>query len=159
MKPLQVIEDVSPTAALRARSRAGYDKIGPRSYLSRSRALLAAYGPDHVITKLLRKEDLGFYRHLNQADAFRKDTISRCKPHLTTDMLAAEHIEHRGIRDPDVLRVMRSVPRHEFVPAELADAAYDDSPLDIGYRRDDFAALHCRCDDGVARSLEEPSCA
>ena len=48
-------------------------------------------------------------------------------------MLAAEHIEHRGIRDPDVLRVMRSVPRHEFVPTELADAAYDDRPLDIGF--------------------------
>ena len=28
---------------------------------------------------------------------------------------------------------MRSVPRHEFVPAELAGAAYDDCPLDIGF--------------------------
>jgi protein-L-isoaspartate(D-aspartate) O-methyltransferase len=48
-------------------------------------------------------------------------------------MLAAEHIEHRGIRDPKVLRVMRSVPRHEFVPTELAGSAYDDCPLDIGF--------------------------
>jgi protein-L-isoaspartate(D-aspartate) O-methyltransferase len=48
-------------------------------------------------------------------------------------MLATEHIEHRGIRDPKVLRTMRSVPRHEFVPAELAGAAYDDCPLDIGF--------------------------
>jgi protein-L-isoaspartate(D-aspartate) O-methyltransferase len=48
-------------------------------------------------------------------------------------MLAAEHIEHRGIRDPKVLRALRSVPRHEFVPAELAGAAYDDCPLDIGF--------------------------
>jgi len=48
-------------------------------------------------------------------------------------MLTEEHIEHRGIRDPDVLRVMRSVPRQEFVPPESIRAAYDDRPLDIGY--------------------------
>ena len=48
-------------------------------------------------------------------------------------MLTAEHIEHRGIRDSEVLRVMRSVPRHEFVPANLIGAAYEDRPLDIGY--------------------------
>lgn len=48
-------------------------------------------------------------------------------------MLAAEHIENRGIRDPHVLRAMRSVPRHEFVPPELIHAAYDDNPLDIGF--------------------------
>lgn len=48
-------------------------------------------------------------------------------------MLTAEHIEQRGIRNPDVLRAMRSVPRHEFVPADLAPYAYDDKPLDIGF--------------------------
>lgn len=48
-------------------------------------------------------------------------------------MLIAEHIEHRGIRDPEVLRVIRKVPRHEFVPEHFTGAAYDDHPLDIGY--------------------------
>jgi protein-L-isoaspartate(D-aspartate) O-methyltransferase len=48
-------------------------------------------------------------------------------------MLTAEHIEHRGIRDPAVLRVLRSVPRHEFVPVEQIQSAYADKPLDIGY--------------------------
>jgi protein-L-isoaspartate(D-aspartate) O-methyltransferase len=38
----------------------------------------------------------------------------------------------RGIRDKRVLEAMQSVPRHEFVPAELVDAAYDDRPLPIG---------------------------
>jgi protein-L-isoaspartate(D-aspartate) O-methyltransferase len=38
----------------------------------------------------------------------------------------------RGIRDKRVLEAMRLVPRHEFVPAELLDAAYDDRPLPIG---------------------------
>ena len=40
----------------------------------------------------------------------------------------------RGIRDERVLEAMRSVPRHEFVPAELVSAAYDDRPLPIGER-------------------------
>lgn len=40
----------------------------------------------------------------------------------------------RGIRDERVLKAMRLVPRHEFVPAELVDAAYDDRPLPIGER-------------------------
>ena len=48
-------------------------------------------------------------------------------------MLTTEHIEHRGIRNPEVLRVIRSVPRDEFVPCELRSEAYDDRPLNIGY--------------------------
>jgi protein-L-isoaspartate(D-aspartate) O-methyltransferase len=48
-------------------------------------------------------------------------------------MLTAEHIERRGIRDPEVLRAIRTVPRHEFVPYDLRGEAYDDRPLDIGY--------------------------
>jgi len=40
----------------------------------------------------------------------------------------------RGIRDERVLEAMRLVPRHEFVSAELMNAAYDDRPLPIGER-------------------------
>lgn len=38
----------------------------------------------------------------------------------------------RGIRDPAVLRAMRTVPREAFVPPHLIDHAYDDGPLPIG---------------------------
>ena len=38
----------------------------------------------------------------------------------------------RGIVDEQVLRAMAKVPRHEFLPAELWDRAYDDTPLPIG---------------------------
>jgi protein-L-isoaspartate(D-aspartate) O-methyltransferase len=48
-------------------------------------------------------------------------------------MLVEEHIENRGVRNADVLRVMRTVPRHEFVPQELRHQAYEDHPLHIGY--------------------------
>ena len=42
-------------------------------------------------------------------------------------------IAPRDIADPDVLRVMRTVPRHLFVPSDYLDEAYDDHPLPIGY--------------------------
>ncbi len=48
-------------------------------------------------------------------------------------MLVQEHIEKRGIRNPEVLRVIRMVPRHEFVPSKMRDFAYEDRPLSIGY--------------------------
>ncbi len=41
-------------------------------------------------------------------------------------------IIRRGILDEAVLRAMRSVPRHEFVPLELVNRAYEDVPLPIG---------------------------
>ncbi|HYO79781.1 MAG TPA: protein-L-isoaspartate(D-aspartate) O-methyltransferase [Bryobacteraceae bacterium] len=48
-------------------------------------------------------------------------------------MLVEEHIEKRGVRNPEVLRAVRGVPRHEFVPADIRAQAYDDKPLPIGY--------------------------
>lgn len=42
-------------------------------------------------------------------------------------------IEARGIRDPRVLAAMRAVPRHRFVPAAVAEHAYEDRPLPIGH--------------------------
>lgn len=38
----------------------------------------------------------------------------------------------RGIRDPSVIRAMREVPRHRFVPKEYETRAYDDRPIPIG---------------------------
>ena len=42
-------------------------------------------------------------------------------------------IAARGVRDPRVLRAMRTVPRHLFVPASYEGAAYRDGPLPIGH--------------------------
>ncbi len=47
--------------------------------------------------------------------------------------MVAGQIESRGIHDPDVLSALRTVPRHLFVPAEVADQAYDDGALPIGF--------------------------
>jgi protein-L-isoaspartate(D-aspartate) O-methyltransferase len=41
-------------------------------------------------------------------------------------------LEARGIRDADVLRAMRAVPRDRFVPSALRTRAYADGALSIG---------------------------
>ncbi len=46
--------------------------------------------------------------------------------------MVQRQIVARGITDPLVVSAMRTVPRHEFVPEELRDLAYDDRPLPIG---------------------------
>jgi protein-L-isoaspartate(D-aspartate) O-methyltransferase len=48
------------------------------------------------------------------------------------EAMVANQIESRNVRDPRVLAAMRAVPRHRFVPAYQAEAAYRDSPLPIG---------------------------
>jgi|SRR5215813_9124132 len=41
-------------------------------------------------------------------------------------------LRRRGLADPAVLTAMASVPRHEFVPKEFRNRAYEDVPLPIG---------------------------
>lgn len=47
--------------------------------------------------------------------------------------LVENDIEGAGIMNEDVLRAMKTVPRHEFVPPDFLDQAYEDHPLPIGY--------------------------
>ncbi len=47
--------------------------------------------------------------------------------------MVKEQIADRGIEDAEVLRAMRTVPRHLFVPEGLLSRAYDDGPLPIGH--------------------------
>jgi len=66
-----------------------------------------------------------------------------CAQPLTTslpdDPFVQEHermvtvqLEGRDITDPEVLRTMRKVPRHQFVPEDMLKRAYEDHPLPIG---------------------------
>jgi protein-L-isoaspartate(D-aspartate) O-methyltransferase len=47
--------------------------------------------------------------------------------------LVEKFIQGAGIKDEDVLRAMRTVPRHLFVPDDLIFQAYQDRALPIGY--------------------------
>jgi protein-L-isoaspartate(D-aspartate) O-methyltransferase len=55
-------------------------------------------------------------------ERFRPDRLAM----VDTQIAAA------GVRDPRVLDAMRTVPRHEFVPSEQMDRAYEDRALPIG---------------------------
>ncbi len=46
--------------------------------------------------------------------------------------MVRQQLQRRGITDPRVLRVMRNIPRHLFVPEEQRHEAYSDHPLPIG---------------------------
>jgi protein-L-isoaspartate(D-aspartate) O-methyltransferase len=47
--------------------------------------------------------------------------------------LVKNDIEGAGIMNKDVLRAMRTVPRHKFVSPDYVDQAYENHPLPIGY--------------------------
>ena len=49
------------------------------------------------------------------------------------DDMVTHQLMKRGIRDERVLKAMREVPRHLFVPARYRSIAYDDMPLPIGH--------------------------
>ena len=49
------------------------------------------------------------------------------------DRMVERQIEARGVKDPAVLRAMRHVPRHRFVPALYAGQAYWDGPMPSGH--------------------------
>jgi len=47
--------------------------------------------------------------------------------------MVERQIAGRGITDSRVLKAMRAVPRHRFVPESESSVAYDDRPIPIGY--------------------------
>ena len=49
------------------------------------------------------------------------------------DRMVEKQIAARDISDERILAAMRKVPRHLFVPEDVRDAAYRDSPLPIGH--------------------------
>jgi protein-L-isoaspartate(D-aspartate) O-methyltransferase len=63
------------------------------------------------------------------------------------ERMVDEQIVARGVHDERVLDVLRSVPRHAFVPEHLRDEACGSTAADWR-RADHFPALHRRGDDG-----------
>src|SRR4028119_1033451 len=59
---------------------------------------------------------------------FQEDPYKRQR-----EKLVEETIQGRGVKDAAVLKAMRSVKRHLFVPESSTANAYSDRPLPIGY--------------------------
>src|SRR4030042_5890169 len=51
------------------------------------------------------------------------------------EKMVRTQIEARGVSDPAVLRAIRKIPRHRFLPEAFQDQAYDDCPLPIGHKQ------------------------
>ncbi|MBN1496957.1 MAG: protein-L-isoaspartate(D-aspartate) O-methyltransferase [Spirochaetes bacterium] len=49
------------------------------------------------------------------------------------EIMVKDQIEARGVSDERVLRAMRSVERHKFIPGIHISSAYEDHPLPIGH--------------------------
>jgi protein-L-isoaspartate(D-aspartate) O-methyltransferase len=69
---------------------------------------------------------------LEHGSAEQREISRRARAWVARDRMVEFQIARRGVRDPDVLRAMRAVPREAFVSPGQADYAYDDGPLPIG---------------------------
>jgi protein-L-isoaspartate(D-aspartate) O-methyltransferase len=49
------------------------------------------------------------------------------------EKMVHEQIEARGVRNKKVIDLMLTVPREDFISRDMADFAYDDRPLSIGF--------------------------
>lgn len=52
---------------------------------------------------------------------------------MMRNKMVEQQIKARGISDENVLSAVRTVERHKFVPDNVDEDAYDDSPLPIGH--------------------------
>lgn len=62
----------------------------------------------------------------------------KLKPEQDWQVLKEELIQQllrQGIDDPNVIKALRAVPRHAFVPEDLRRESYDNNPLPIGHRQ------------------------
>ena len=63
------------------------------------------------------------------------DGIDQQEPwwHSEAQKMVKNQIKERGIKNEALLEVMRTMPRHRFVPEKYQSWAYDDRPLPIGH--------------------------
>jgi protein-L-isoaspartate(D-aspartate) O-methyltransferase len=71
---------------------------------------------------------VGFGLAARAAQARAQGELDRARQAMVEEQIAGS-----GVRDTATLRAMRTVPRHEFVSADLRRSAYEDHPLPIGY--------------------------
>jgi protein-L-isoaspartate(D-aspartate) O-methyltransferase len=82
-----------------------------------------------LLTRSLQLLPMGLMSFLSAHTAMAADEESFRQ---AREAMVSQQIEARGVRDPAVLRAMRKVPRHLYVPEESRHVAYRDTPLPIG---------------------------
>ena len=81
---------------------------------------------------------LFFTTCLPKEDASVKETDSAAIPsqedyHAQRYAMAERARQLFNLKNPDVLRAVQTIPRHLFVPEDIRNLAYSDSPLPIGF--------------------------
>ena len=71
----------------------------------------------------------------NGENFFQKKLKDNKKFSVRRHEMVERQIRQRGVKDTLVLKAMRKVPRHEFVPENLKYAAYSDRALPIGEKQ------------------------
>ena len=71
-----------------------------------------------------------FYCTLSLSNSCAKEPYETLRHRMVNKQIIA-----RGITDSKVIKAMQRIERHLFVPEELAQMAYADRPLPIGYRQ------------------------
>jgi len=61
----------------------------------------------------------------------RRDTAQLLRLNKIDSLI--QQLRHQGIKNPEVLRVIRQTPRHLFIDEALANHAYTNNALPIGY--------------------------
>ncbi len=99
-------------------------------------ALLVAASPLHALGAGEQENGAGAPRPESARDAGGAEEVGGAEEAARFSKerlrMVDAQIAARGVTDPAVLRAMRSVPRHAFVPRDAVPAAYDDRPLRIG---------------------------
>jgi len=62
----------------------------------------------------------------------REAEFDKAREDLVRRYISSGVFGRTPVSNPAVLRAMRTVPRHKFIPESLADMAYEDRPLPIG---------------------------
>ncbi|MDF9393322.1 MULTISPECIES: protein-L-isoaspartate(D-aspartate) O-methyltransferase [Methylococcus] len=59
-------------------------------------------------------------------------SLSQMMRDLEAEVSLTRHLTGRGRLSPEVMKAMRKVPRHRFVPADRVQFAFDNGPVPIG---------------------------
>jgi protein-L-isoaspartate(D-aspartate) O-methyltransferase len=85
--------------------------------------------------RLPMKKNTDINRSLTEYDKNNKSgEYSDAQKYISLrEKMVRDQIEARGIKDKKVLDLMLKVPREDFISRDMADFAYDDRPLSIGF--------------------------
>jgi protein-L-isoaspartate(D-aspartate) O-methyltransferase len=98
-----------------------------------SLVIILAGGVFFLRGRLSVSEDIGDVSHETEELQKVPATVDTDLFESERDQMVERGIIASGITSPEVIEVMRRVPRHRFVPEEYIHLAYENIPLPIGY--------------------------